>query len=106
MPPDSLSKILGNSAMYLRCWRAGLAAASFLCLTPTASAQASSDTNTALDRDGSLTWQGHNAPKDVVIGKPTSATGRYTMRGDSLIESGGGTLPDPVLHLCRGTDDT
>lgn len=55
---------------------------------------------------GSQSAEGFNAPKDAAIpatGASTTVSGTYTINGNVLIESGGGTLSDEHYTLCSTT---
>ncbi|WP_434109229.1 hypothetical protein [Paraburkholderia caffeinilytica] len=62
---------------------------------------------TTLECLGNLSGQGINAPDDVAIPAPSSGeTNTYTIDGNSLIASGGGTFADTRLDLCKSTSTT
>jgi hypothetical protein len=56
-----------------------------------------------LDCTGTMTWEGHNAPKDAVIPAASRATARFTMSGSTLEPSSIGDYPARKLALCSST---
>ncbi|WP_179400673.1 hypothetical protein [Burkholderia guangdongensis] len=69
-------------------------------------ALAQSNGDTLLDCEGRMTWEGHNAPKDVEIPAPSSVVGRFTLAGDTLQPSSLGSYPARKLILCESTSDS
>ncbi|AIO71618.1 hypothetical protein QZM46_08370 [Burkholderia vietnamiensis] len=56
-----------------------------------------------LECSGSMSWEGHNAPKDAVIPAAGQATGRFTLSGTTLEPSSAGDYPARKLTLCSST---
>jgi hypothetical protein len=67
-------------------------------------ANAEAPQQTILQCNGDQWGEGINAPKDVTVPKrDPNVVGTYTLQGNVLIESGGGTFADERYDLCSTT---
>lgn len=86
--------------------RAISASVTMLLFTACFRAAAETPPSAILQCVGSMTSEGINAPKDVLLDKPSDVVGTYTLQGNVLIESGGGTYADEHYGLCSTTSTT
>lgn len=87
--------------------RAIRASVTSILITASLCAGAEAPPQAILQCTGEQTSEGINTPKYVTIPKRAPNVGdTYTLQGDVLIESGGGTFADEHYNLCRSTSTT
>jgi hypothetical protein len=84
--------------------RAVSASVTILLITISFRAGAEVPPQAILQCSGGQSSEGINTPKDVPVPKSDpNVVGTYTLQGNSLIESGGGTFADEHYDLCSAT---